>query len=93
MQFFVQLETDSTIGFTNIRSQKGYNTLVLLQNAMQTQELMTLKEAAQHLAVVVDSQNQLAAQLVAVTTMQSKIIDELVDTLAQLVEEIRRDTT
>lgn len=56
---------------------------------MQSQELATLKEAAQHMAVVVASQNQLAAQLVTVTTMQSKIIDELIDTLAQLVEEIR----
>ncbi len=60
---------------------------------MQAQDLATLKEAAEHMAVVVASQNQLAAQLVTVTTMQSKIIDELVDTLAQLVEEIRRDTT
>ena len=56
---------------------------------MQSQELATLKEAAQHMAVVVASQNQLAAQLVTVTTMQSKIIDELIDTLAHLVEEIR----
>ena len=56
---------------------------------MQSQELATLKEAAQHMAVVVASQNQLAAQLVTVTTMQSKIIDALIDTLAQLVEEIR----
>ena len=56
---------------------------------MQSQELATLKEAAQHMAVVVASQNKLAEQLVTVTTMQSKIIDELIDTLAQLVEEIR----
>ena len=42
------------------------------------------------MAVVVASQNKLAEQLVTVTTMQSKIIDELVDTLAQLVEEIRQ---
>ena len=41
------------------------------------------------MAVVVASQNKLAEQLVTVTTMQSKIIDELIDTLAQLVEEIR----
>lgn len=56
---------------------------------MQTQDLATLKEAAQHMAVVVASQNQLAAHLVTVTTMQSKIIDELIDTLTHLVEEIR----
>lgn len=55
---------------------------------MQAQDLATLKEAAQHMAVVVASQNQLAEQLVIVTTMQSKIIDELVDTLEQLVKEM-----
>lgn len=57
---------------------------------MQSQELVILKEATQHMAVVVDSQNKLAEQLVTVTAMQSKIIDELIDTLAQLVEEIRQ---
>lgn len=56
---------------------------------MQAQELAILKEAAEHLAIVVASQNQLAEQLVVVTTMQSKIIDELIDTLVQLVEELR----
>ena len=53
---------------------------------MQPEEL---QEIAQSLAVAVAGQNKLAEQLLKVTTLQSQIIADLIDTVQKLVDELQ----